>query len=227
VTSSKETRSLETSHALWLERNVHNLNNSCILIIEIKKTLSRRIRVQKITGDRKMTVTKPSEEYAIWLYLRDAHCTFLRKRKDLKICTNDYTVNGVHAFVFCPLIAEKYITAKLDGTTVIAFKKNPDIRIPSQMWGEIKLSQTKEKGLKELKSHAEKMSFHPVLKDELLHRAEQLFDIADELKRAPEPEEDIFEEELEEEEFLEEELLEEELEGEEDLLEEELKELKE
>ncbi len=174
-----------------------------------------------------MTVTKPSEEYAIWLYLRDAHCTFLRKRKDLRICTNDYTVNGVHAYVFCPLIAEKYITVKLDGTTVIAFKKNRNIRIPSQMWEEIDLSQTKEKGLQELKAHAEKIALHPALKEQLLNRADQLFEIVEELKRAPEPEEDLFEEELEEEEFLEEELLEEELEGEEDLLEEELEELKE
>ncbi|MFQ6123717.1 MAG: 60S ribosomal protein L28 [Candidatus Heimdallarchaeota archaeon] len=172
-----------------------------------------------------MAVTKLNEEYAIWLYLRDAHCTFVRKRKDLRICTNDYTVNGVHAYIYCPLIAKKYITVKLDGTTVVAFKKNPDKRVPSQMWEEISLSQTKEKGMQELKSHAVKMELHTALKEELLSRANQLFEIAEELRRAPEPEEDLLVEDVKEE-LLEEKLLEEELE-EEDLLDEKFEELKE
>jgi len=172
-----------------------------------------------------MTVTKPIEDYAIWLYLRDTHCAFLRKRKNLRICTNDYTLNSTHSYVFCPLIAENYITVKLEGTTVIAFKKNPGVRIPSQMWEHIELPQTKEEGMQALKAYAKQMALHSALQEELLTRGDQLFDIAEELRLAPTLDEDLKDEELDE---LDEDLKDEELdELDEDLKDEELDEFEE
>ena len=138
--------------------------------------------LQKITGDQKMTSTKPINEYAIWLYLRDSHCSFLRQRRDLKICTNAYTVNGSHTYVFCPLIAEEYLTVKLEETNVVAFKKNPNIRIPSQMWERIDLPEEKEEGMQELKTYTNEIDLHPTVKEAILTKGEQYYDIADELR---------------------------------------------
>jgi len=154
-----------------------------------------------------MTVTKPIEEYAVWTYLRDTHCAFLKKRVNQKLCTNNYTVNGTHHYMTCPLIADNYLTVKLEGTTVVAFKKNPGKRIPSQMWESIELPQTKEEGLQELTTYAEQLELHPALKTALLTRSEMLYEIAEELKSAPEPEEEEVseEEDIDEDDLLEEE----------------------
>ena len=142
-----------------------------------------------------MTITKPTNEYAVWLYLRDAHCAFQRKRKNIRLCTHKYTVNGAHSYIYCPLITEEYLTVKLEDTTVVAFKKKQGTRIPSQMWERIELTQTKEEGLNELKGHANKIALHPEFKKVLFARGEQFFDIAEELKQAPELEEDLLEDE--------------------------------
>ena len=209
----------------------NSLNMSRLRNAEWKKrdTTLQIITLQKPPGDKKMTST--INEYAIWLYLRDRHCSFLRQRRDIKMCTNKYTVNGSHTYVFCPLIAEEHLTVKLEETNVVAFKKNPKVRIPSQMWERIELPEEKEEGMQELRTYTEQMVLHPTVKEAVLTKGEQFYDIAEELRRTPPPEVDLLEEDILAEDWGEDEDLDEEIsdddldELEEELLDEDLEEV--